>query len=40
MATVLESIAFDPAKFEEELKEFEALLKSKVDLSETKRGAR
>jgi hypothetical protein len=35
MASVLESIAFSPAKFEQELKDFEALLTSKADLSET-----
>ena len=34
MATVLESIAFDPAKFEQELKAFDALLKSNADLAE------
>jgi hypothetical protein len=35
MATVLEAISFDSAKFEQELKEFEVLLNSKADLSET-----
>src|SRR5438876_609212 len=34
MATVLETIAFDPTKFEQELKEFEALLTSNAELSE------
>lgn len=34
MASLLESVAFDPAAFRKELKEFEDLLKSKPELSE------
>ena len=34
MASVLETIAFEPGKFQQELQAFEALLKSKADLSE------
>jgi hypothetical protein len=34
MATVLESIQFDPAKFEKELKAFEVLLNSNANLTE------
>ncbi len=36
MATVLQSIIFDPTTFDKELQDFEVLLKSKVNLSETK----
>jgi len=36
MASVLETIAFDPARFQQELQAFDALLKSKPDLSEVK----
>jgi hypothetical protein len=36
MASVLETIAFDPAKFQQELQAFDELLKSKTDLSESK----
>jgi len=36
MASVLESIVFEPAKFEQKLQAFEELLKSKADLSERK----
>src|SRR5438876_9519995 len=36
MATVLESIAFDPKAFEAELRAFEVLLQSKANLSEAK----
>src|SRR5260370_40889460 len=35
METVLESIIFDPTTFDKELQDFEVLLKSKVNLSET-----
>ena len=34
MARVLETIAFDPAIFRQELKSFENLLNSKADLAE------
>jgi hypothetical protein len=34
MASVLETIVFDPAKFQQELQAFDGLLKSKSDLSE------
>src|SRR5439155_26649345 len=34
MASVLETIVFEPAKFQQELQAFDALLKSKADLSE------
>ena len=34
MSKTLETIVFDPSKFEKELKAFDALLKSKMDLSE------
>jgi hypothetical protein len=34
MASVLETLAFDPGKFQQEMADFEALLKSKADLSE------
>ena len=36
MASVLETIVFEPAKFQQELQAFEELLKSKADLSESK----
>jgi hypothetical protein len=36
MASVLETIVFDPAKFQQELQAFGELLKSKPDLSERK----
>src|SRR5208337_2338690 len=36
MASVLETIVFDPARFQQELQAFDALLKSKPDLSEVK----
>jgi hypothetical protein len=36
MASVLETIVFDPAKFQNELRAFDKLLKSKADLSEMK----
>jgi hypothetical protein len=35
MASVLETIVFEPAKFQQELSAFEGLLRSKADLSET-----
>jgi hypothetical protein len=35
MASVLETIVFDPSKFQRELQAFDDLLKSKTDLSET-----
>jgi len=34
MATVLETIEFDPARFQQELAAFDSLLKSKASLSE------
>ena len=36
MASELETIVFEPVKFQQELQAFDALLKSKVDLSELK----
>src|SRR5947209_463535 len=36
MASVLETIVFEPAKFQQELQAFDELLKSKADLSERK----
>ena len=36
MASVLETIVFESAKFQQELQAFDALLKSKDDLSESK----
>jgi hypothetical protein len=36
MASVLETIVFEPAKFQQELQAFDELLKSKADLSESK----
>src|SRR5260370_38316598 len=36
METVLESIIFDPTTFDKELQDFDVLLHSKVNLSETK----
>jgi hypothetical protein len=35
MASVLEPVAFDPATFRQELADFDALLRSKADLSES-----
>src|SRR5437667_11680770 len=36
MASVLETIVFEPARFQRELRAFDELLKSKIDLSERK----
>lgn len=36
MASVLETVVFDPAKFQKDLQAFDVLLKSKADLSEAK----
>lgn len=35
MASVLETVVFEPANFQQELQAFHVLLKSKADLSET-----